>query len=125
MLGVGFILDGFPRTAVQAGALDALLARLGRPVQIALELMLDEATLAAQLMLRARIQARIDDRLEVFLHRTEEYRATIPALRAHYEEQGRLVSVDGHGGEDDVFARIAAALGLSGVPVSPRRRRRS
>ena len=37
-VGNGFILDGYPRNLAQANALDALLARLQQPVDVAVQL---------------------------------------------------------------------------------------
>jgi len=107
-LGDGFILDGYPRTAVQAERLDALLARLENPLDTAVELVLDEGTLVARMMLRADAEHRVDDRPSVFLRRLEDYRESIAALREHYA--GRLLSVDGAGSEDEVFDRLRSAL---------------
>jgi adenylate kinase len=107
-LGAAFVLDGYPRTAPQAGRLDNVLARLGRPLTAAVELVLDEETLAARMVLRAGAEKRSDDRPDVFLRRLEDYRRHIPGLRRHYRT--RLVPVDAAGSADEVFRRIMAAL---------------
>jgi len=57
----GFVLDGFPRTIVQAEALDALLAELERPLQIVLELELAEETAVKRMLGRALDEGRADD----------------------------------------------------------------
>src|SRR3989338_4606111 len=45
----GFILDGFPRNIPQAQALDAMLARLGQPLQLALLVDVDKDVLMKRL----------------------------------------------------------------------------
>ena len=45
----GFILDGFPRNIPQAQALDAMLARLGKPLQLALLVDVDKEVLMKRL----------------------------------------------------------------------------
>ncbi|MFQ5760792.1 MAG: adenylate kinase family protein, partial [Acidiferrobacterales bacterium] len=45
----GFILDGFPRNIPQAQALDAMLARLGKPLQLALLVDVDQEVLMKRL----------------------------------------------------------------------------
>jgi adenylate kinase len=103
----GFVLDGYPRTHAQAHRLDVLLGP-GREVEAALELTLDETTLAARMVLRAGSENRSDDRPEVFMRRLEEYRDDIPGIREHYGP--RLVAVDSSGDEDEVFERLLRAL---------------
>ena len=47
--GGGAIFDGFPRTVVQAEALDALLTRRGKKVDVVVRLKVDEAALVARI----------------------------------------------------------------------------
>ena len=104
----GFVLDGYPRTTGQARWLDELMRRQGHELDAAVELVLDDETLVARMMLRADAEKRTDDRPDVFLHRLEEYRGDIPALREAY--RGRLITVDGAGSEDEVFDRLLEAI---------------
>jgi adenylate kinase len=45
----GFILDGYPRNVAQAGALDALLADLGQPIDAVVLMKVDEQALVMRL----------------------------------------------------------------------------
>jgi adenylate kinase len=108
-LGEGFVLDGYPRTAEQAERLDQLLAEKGLPLDAAVELEVEEDTLAERMGLRAESERRSDDHPDAFLRRMEDYLREIPGLRDHYD--GRLVSIDASGSPDDVFERLLAALG--------------
>ena len=108
-LGEGFVLDGYPRSLHQAERLDAHLDEVGRPLELALELVVPEGTLAARLSLRAAEERRSDDTPEVFLHRLAAYREQSVELEKHYAD--RLVEVDGVGSEDEVFERILDAIG--------------
>ena len=53
--GNGFILDGYPRNLVQAHALDALLARIGQPADVAVQLDVATDLLVDRLSGRAKL----------------------------------------------------------------------
>jgi adenylate kinase len=109
----GFLLDGFPRTAPQAEALDRRLQRPSvpqEPLDAALNFEIDEDELFRRLMTRATQQHRSDDTAEIVRHRFQVFRTNAAALAAHYEQQGLLVRVDGTGTIDEVNCRIVAAL---------------
>ncbi len=106
----GFVLDGFPRTIGQAEALDALLAELGRPLQIVLELELAEETAVERMLRRAAEQGRADDTPEVIKNRFEVYRRQTEPLSNYYRSTGILVAVDSSPGMDEVFAEIERVL---------------
>lgn len=106
----GFVLDGFPRTIGQAEALDALLAELGRPLQIVLELELAEETAVERMLGRAADQGRADDTPEVIKNRFEVYRRQTEPLSNYYRSTGILVAVDSSPGMDEVFAEIERVL---------------
>jgi adenylate kinase len=109
--GRGFILDGFPRTAGQAAALDALLARLGVRLERCIALRVDEEELVRRLLKRAEIEGRSDDNEEAIRTRMQEYRRKTQPLIDHYRAAGVLAEVDGQGSVEQVGKRIQEALG--------------
>lgn len=106
----GFILDGFPRTAAQAEALDAMLARLGVQLERCVALRVDEDELVERLLKRAEIEGRTDDNEETIRHRMRVYREKTRPLIDYYTARGVLQEVDGEGSVDEVSARIQEAL---------------
>ncbi len=107
---VGFLLDGYPRTVGQVHALDTFLAEGERPLETALELIVDEDAMVARLLARAADQGRADDNEETIRERMAIYRAETAPLTAIYAEQGKLRQVDGMGDIDEITERIATAL---------------
>lgn len=106
----GFILDGYPRNLAQAAALEALLERLGRPLDAALYLFVGEELLFERLAGRAHAEGRHDDRPETVRERLAVYRQQTAPLIAHFGDIGQLVEIDGCGSVEDVQTRIADAL---------------
>jgi adenylate kinase len=108
--GNGFILDGYPRNLSQANALDALLARLGQPVDIAVQLDVDADKLVSRLAGRAQAEGRADDSPEAVRNRLKVYTDATAPVVDFYRNSGRLACVDGVGGMDEVFQRILGIL---------------
>ncbi len=107
---LGFVLDGFPRTAAQAEALDVLLERMGTTLECCVALVVDEDSLVARLLGRAKIEARSDDSEETIRTRMSVYRAQTAPLVDYYRKQGVLAEVDGLGSIEEVAKRIEEAL---------------
>ncbi len=108
--GNGFVLDGYPRNLAQANALDALLGRLGQPVDIAVQLDVDTELLITRLAGRAQAEGRADDSPEAVRHRLQVYNDATAPVVDFYRNTGRLACVDGVGGMEEVFQRIIATL---------------
>ncbi len=106
----GFVLDGFPRTAAQAEALDALLARMGTNLERCVALVADEDSLVARLLGRAQIEGRSDDSEETIRTRMGVYCAQTAPLVDYYRKRGILGEVDGLGSIEEVAKRIEEAL---------------
>jgi adenylate kinase len=106
----GFILDGFPRTAAQASELDAMLERLGTPLDRCIALTVDEDEIVTRLLKRAEIEGRSDDNEETIRKRLEIYQVQTQPLIAHYSRRGIVRDVDGLGSIDEVAKRIEEAL---------------
>lgn len=107
----GFLLDGYPRTPAQVEALDALLARDGRTLDAALELMVPVDEVVERLLKRAAVEGREDDTDEVIRERLRVYARETEPLSSAFEERGLLRRVDGRGDMDDVFDRVMQVLG--------------
>jgi adenylate kinase len=133
----GFILDGFPRTTVQADALGEKLSEVGRKLTAAVLIGVSDEEVLRRLGGRrtcvkeghvfhvefdppknddicdvcgSRLIVRDDDKPEVIRHRLEQYHEKTEPLIASYEEQGVLRRVDGSLAPDDVSDRIRALL---------------
>jgi adenylate kinase len=102
----GFLLDGFPRTDVQAAALDEVLE--GRPLEAVVSIEVPEDEVVARILKRGIVEGRSDDTTETARNRMAVYREQTEPLLEFYAD--RVVPVDGVGTVDEVFARIARAL---------------
>lgn len=108
----GFILDGFPRNIAQAEALDALLDRLGQPVDEALQIDIDEEQVVKRIAKRAALEGRSDDTEETVRNRLNVYAEQTAPVVDYYAQRGVLSRVLGDGSIEEVFERIRAVLQL-------------
>jgi len=133
----GALLDGFPRTTVQAEALENLLAEFGGKVDYVPYIAASEATLVERLGGRwtckaqghvfhavhnppkkagvcdfdgSELYQREDDKAETVTRRIQVYFAQTAPLIAYYRERGRLSEVDGAQSIEKVSADLMAVL---------------
>jgi adenylate kinase len=105
------LLDGFPRTAEQARALDELLASEGRKVDMVVALTAPEDVLIDRLLHRAQVENRADDTRQAIEERMHEYHERTEPVLAHYRAIGVPVAeVDGVGDPGTVFGRVREAV---------------
>lgn len=110
----GFVLDGFPRTLPQAEALDALLARNGRRVEVVLFFDLSDEIATERMLGRAAAEGRVDDTPEVIATRLATYHEQTEPLVEYYRAAGTLVPLHAERSIEAVYGEIAAALALVG-----------
>lgn len=106
----GVLLDGFPRTVDQANALEGILKSLSLDLRLALNLEVP-IEIVTQRMLDRR---RPDDTPEAIRRRLELYETETAPLLDWFTSRDLLSTVDGVGAEDEVFARIDAAVTARG-----------
>ena len=105
----GFLLDGFPRTAGQARALEELLGD-ERALDAVLRFVAEEEELVRRLLGRAEEQGRTDDNEDTIRARLEEFRTKTAPLVDYYEERGLLVGIDAVGPVEEVRERATTAV---------------
>ncbi|HMM67221.1 MAG TPA: adenylate kinase [Dokdonella sp.] len=106
----GFILDGYPRNLAQCAALEALLDRLGQPLDVAVKLDVPNELIVERIAGRAAAEGRLDDTPETVRERLRVYAEQTAPVADHFAAIGKLVTVDGVGELDEVYDRIIAAL---------------
>ena len=133
----GFLLDGFPRTAVQATALDEVLNQMGRKKQIVINVDVPQDILVERMSGRVscknckaiyhlsfsppreknicdkcggELMQRSDDRGDTVRKRLDVYRGQTKHLIDYYKGQQRLSNIDGNRDSQDVFADIKGLL---------------
>jgi adenylate kinase len=106
----GFILDGYPRNLAQCEALEALLARIGQPLDIAIKLKVPSELIVERIAGRAAAEGRKDDTPETVRERLRVYLEQTAPVAEHFAGLSKLHIIDGVGDVDEVFRRILAAL---------------
>jgi adenylate kinase len=106
----GAVFDGFPRTVAQAEALDAMLDRRRRPIDLVIRLKVDDAALLQRVAGRFAESGRADDNPESFKVRLAAYNAQTAPLLPYYKAHNKLVEVDGMGSIEAVAATIDDAI---------------
>lgn len=106
----GFVLDGFPRTLVQAVALDDALAKRGKAIDIAINITASDDILLDRMLGRAKESSRADDTAEAIAVRLQVQKPAADLLD-HYRKAGKLKDVDGLPEIPFVTMAIMQALG--------------
>jgi adenylate kinase len=107
----GFLFDGFPRTKAQAIALDNLLDSHGTAINVVLALDVPEEELIARMINRAKTSGRTDDADEsVQKKRISVYKNETLAVAEHYSVFEKVVTLNGLGDIDTIFASLAAEI---------------
>lgn len=107
----GFLFDGFPRTAIQANALDELLEKKNTCIDVMLALHVTEDELVHRLMKRGETSGRSDDHNEDIIRaRLVEYHNKTAVVADHYKQAHKSVSVLGEGDIEDVFHRLCLEI---------------
>jgi adenylate kinase len=106
----GFILDGFPRTTVQAETLDEMFGDIGRSFSVVFALQIPDDVAFERLRRRAEVEGRADDTADAIRRRLENYHRETEPLVEYYRVRGNLVPIHGDRSENEVFAEIQSAL---------------
>lgn len=129
----GFMLDGFPRTTVQAEALDRAMQAAGIELDAVVLIEVRDDLLEERVIHRrqdpetgriyhlkydppkdeavaSRLVQRADDTPDAVAARLGKYHAETEPIVPFYESKGLLVRIDGIGSPDEVEARIKTAL---------------
>ncbi|OGP64123.1 MAG: adenylate kinase [Deltaproteobacteria bacterium RBG_13_47_9] len=134
----GFILDGFPRTIGQAEALQSILIKIGKSIDHVINIEVDPEELVRRLTGRRTckdcgamfhqishppkregvcdqcgglLYQREDDQEETIRVRLNEYEKQTAPLSQYYQNRRVLRSVEGMGGQAQIFERIVRQLG--------------
>jgi adenylate kinase len=133
----GALLDGFPRTVVQARALDQVLAAMDKPLDRVVHISVNEEELIARLTGRrvcrecgatyhtkfnpprvrnvcdqcgGELYQREDDSLATVTERLAVYRKQTEPLIEYYRQQDLLSTINGNQEIEQIFTQICAIL---------------
>jgi len=106
----GFIFDGFPRTTVQAKALDQLMVKMNVSINSVISLEVEDGEVVKRLLKRAEIEGRKDDNAETINNRLNVYKSQTCPLLEYYDKQKKLHRIEGIGTVDSIFKNICSKL---------------
>jgi adenylate kinase len=106
----GYLLDGYPRTLPQAETLAGILQEAGQALDAVVLVDVPEE----ELVRRALLRGRDDDKEEVIRERLRVYREKTEPLIGYYRERGLLREIDGNRPIEEVTSRMYAVFGIEG-----------
>jgi adenylate kinase len=108
----GFVLDGYPRTAVEARSLKQSLARIGRLEARPVVLWLDvpRESLVRRLRRRRALEDRADDAEDTINRRLATHDAHAHAVREALDDWAEVIAIDGDRPADAVTESILDGL---------------
>jgi len=98
----GILIDGFPRTVVQAELLDDILSSFNYRLDALIELVISEEESIERLLKRAEVEGRTDDNRETIKNRFTEYRSKTAPVTDYYNKRGLYFGIDGNGDIKDI-----------------------
>ena len=129
-----YLLDGFPRTPAQAVSLDSVLANVGKKLDYAVAIQVENEVVVERISRRrlckgcsyigtvddgekcpecgGELYQRSDDNADSVRTRLEAYDKSTSPLIDYYRGNGIMVEVNGNQAPDDVFAAIKEAVQL-------------
>ncbi|MEM8912491.1 MAG: nucleoside monophosphate kinase [Planctomycetota bacterium] len=109
----GYVLDGFPRTVVQAIQFDQRLSQRGQIITAAILLQVSQSVIMHRLRQRQQMEGRRDDREAILHKRMELDQANLGPLTRHYQLANRLLVIDGEDTVDAVTQQAMQALPMA------------
>jgi adenylate kinase len=107
----GYIFDGFPRTEIQANALDKLLAESGETVTGLIALDVPDDEIVRRLLLRGKSSGRADDSdVEIIKNRIEVYKNETAMVFDYYDTLNKSYSLYGLGTIEEIFDKISKVM---------------
>jgi len=106
----GFIFDGFPRTINQAVVLDKFLDKKGFPVDVVLYLDVTEKESFNRIMYRSQHSNRADDNEDIIWKRIAVYHEQTKPLLNYYQQQNKMITINGMGTIEEVFSLISTEI---------------
>ena len=140
----GFIVDGYPRSIPQAQALDTLLGMLGKTLQIAINIEVDDGALVKRIVGRllcedcgeiynryfsppsdpdvcdrcgGALVSRVDDTEETVKVRIQVYHDETAPLITYYRAQHKLRTLSGMGDMDEIHQKLVDLVDLEIRPL--------
>ncbi|MCR4336571.1 MAG: adenylate kinase [Candidatus Omnitrophica bacterium] len=130
----GYMLDGFPRTTAQATALDAILKKIGQPIESAIYMETTLPMIVSRLTGRrvcrecgavfhmtnrpskkgnvcdscdGELYQRADDNEETIRKRMDVYLTSTTPIIEYYQKQEKLLKVDGNKESEDLLQELS------------------
>lgn len=107
----GFLFDGFPRTVLQAKALDKLLMKHHSKVSVMLCLMVDKQELIDRIYKRGLTSGRADDSdIATIERRIDVYNEKTAPLISYYESQHKYYPIQGMGTIEEIAENLIQTI---------------